>query len=170
MKMLVSLFVVLMGYGSVTQAGLLLEPYATVIMTGKTGSSDLTGNVLGGRIGWGFLGFSVGLDAELAGGIKSGSGSTATPGSMGVFAAYQFPILLRGYVTYSPAFKATASGVENTGTSTKLGVQYTGLPFVAIGVETVSYNVSKIKSGGVETDVDVNGNYTGLVISVPFSF
>lgn len=170
MKMMVSLLVALMGFGSVAQAGLLLEPYAVVVATGKSGSSDLSGNALGARVGWGFLGFAVGLDAEIAGGLKSDPGSTVTPGSMGAFVAYQFPILVRGYFTYSPAFKVSGEGAESTGTSTKIGVQYTGLPFVAIGLETVSYNISKVKSGSTESDVDVNGNYTGLVFSIPFSF
>lgn len=172
MNHLIGLLVAIVGFGTQAQAGFLIEPYANIIVTGKQSSNDLSGSVLGGRFGWDFLGFSLGLDAELAGGIKSesgGSSTTLTPGSMGLFAAYQFPILLRGYVTYSPLWKAKTSSLENTGNSTKIGVQYTGLPFVAIGVETVNFNITKQKSGGVESDVDGTGNYTSLVISLPFS-
>lgn len=169
-------FVMMACLTSVAQAGILLEPYVSLIVSGKSKeTSDLkySGNSIGARVGWSMLGFSVGLDALLAGTIttKSDAGSDKyTPGGYGVFAAYQFPILVRGYISYFPSATAKFDSTELTGTSNKLGIQFTGLPFIALGIEAETVSVTKAKSGGVTVDWKDTVTFTNFVVSAPFNF
>lgn len=179
-KLLLSLLAVV-SISSVSHADILLEPYMGLIVTGKNStdsSAKFSGNNLGARVGWSMLGFAVGVDALLAGTttVKSDSGTNdLKPSGVGIFGSYTFPILVRGYFSYVPTFTAktdfpTGEAVF-TGTVTKIGVQYTGLPFVAFGIEFQTINNNKMKLSGVE-DATFEKNtisLTNLVVSAPFS-
>lgn len=176
MKNKLMAFTMMVCLTSVAQAGILLEPYFSLIVSGKSSNtSDLkySGNSIGARVGWSMLGFSVGLDALLSGTAtaKNNSGSNSyNPGGYGIFAAYQFPVLVRGYISYFPSATAKFDSYELSGTSNKIGVQFTGLPFVALGIEAETVNITKSKSGGVTTNSKDTVTFTNFVVSAPFNF
>lgn len=162
--------------GLSANAGLMLEPYFSYKMSGSasfSSGSSITGNELGVRVGYDFLGFGVGIDTTLNGKYAySNSGVTmdSTPKNLGVFASYTFPILVRGYFSYLVNAKESIPNAEYTGTGTKIGVQFTGLPFVAIGLETVSLSYKDRSAAGITTSVSDTATHTNLALSMPFSF
>ena len=174
MKNLMAVFGITVLTGLSANAGLLLEPYFSYKMSGSasfSSGSSMTGNELGARVGYGMLGFAVGVDTTLNGKYTySNSGVTvdSTPKNIGVFASYTFPILVRGYFTYIASAKETLPTADHSGTGTKIGVQFTGLPFVAIGIETVSLSYKELSAAGVTTTVSETANHTNLALSMPF--
>lgn len=176
MKKLLAVFGITLLTGLSANAGILLDPYFSYKMSGSASfspGSSISGNELGVRVGYGFLGFAVGVDTTLSGKYSysnSGVTSDSTPKNFGIFASYDFPILVRGYFSYLANAKESATAAEYTGTGTKIGVQFTGLPFVAIGLETVSLSYKDRSVAGVTTSVSETATHTNLAVSMPFSF
>lgn len=172
MKNLLAVFASVLLAGLNSNAGILLDPYFSYKMSGSASfaaGSSMSGSDVGVRLGYDFLGLGAGIDTTLSGKYTySNSGVTfdSTPKNFGLFVSYTFPILVRGYFTYIASAKETATGFEYTGTGTKIGIQFTGLPFVAVGLETVS--LSYKESSGVS--VSATGSHTNIALSVPFSF
>jgi hypothetical protein len=128
---------------------------------------------MGLRLGWGMLGFAVGLDygtAATTGEFPAPAGDIDVDVTdMGLFVSYEFPILVRAYATY--VFDAEAE-VENSstlsGTGTKIGVGFTGLPFVAINVEMFTHSYDEEDPAAASTDTTFDGTMVSL--SLPLSF
>jgi len=175
MKSLLISILVVCSLSNVAQAGILLEPYFSYILSGKSSadsSAKTTGSVMGARVGWSMLGFSVGLDALLTGTLTTKSDTSSDeikPSGYGLFVAYAFPIMVRGYLSYFPSYVGKLDSTELTGSGNKLGVQFTGLPFIAIGLEAETVKITKAKTGGTTTDFDNTITFTNLVISAPFN-
>ncbi len=175
MKKLAALFTMTILTGLTSNAGLLLDPYLNYITSGSTSNSaTVTGNEIGVRVGYDFLGFGVGIDTLLSGKYTSslaGVSTDKTPTQFGLFACYKFPILVRGYISFlTSAKEKDSSGNEVSGTATKIGIQYTGLPFIAIGLETYAGSYKDATIGGVTTSTSQTASHTNLTISAPFSF
>lgn len=169
MKSIFIFILFMLNISSVSMAGILLDPYLSFIVssTNRDSDSKFSGTILGSRIGWGMMGFAFGLDAALTGNISGKSGSTTTeikPSGVGIFAAYSFPIFVRGYLSYFPSYILKMPSIESSGTNTKIGVQYTGLPFVALGLESETFTLKKLNS----TNADNIITFTNLSVSVPF--
>jgi Outer membrane protein beta-barrel domain len=162
------------------RAGLLVEPvlgYSFATMEGNE-NLDLNGTSYGGRLGYQNLGFQLGLD-YLSSGLsvddndyKSDFNTTEFAG----FVGFEFPILLRVYAGY--IFQATGetdltiASIKNTleydqGSGTKLGVGFTGLPFVDINFEYRKGKLSNGKWGALEVD-DLDYSTYMVGISLPF--
>lgn len=176
MKKLLSIFAITLLAGVSAHAGFLIEPYFGYIASGTaTGNFTLSGSEIGARLGWDFLGFGAGLDAAVSGTTtftpSSGSAINYTPADYGVFVCYKFPILFRVYASYFPTTKETDStGAYENGNATKIGVQYTGLPFIAIGLESFSENQTKYtNAAGTSSTVTGTESQTRVTISLPFS-
>lgn len=112
---------------------------------------DFKTTTLGARLGVTTLGFMGGIDYSLASGDwESTTGSTTTKVDssqkmFGLFAGYEFPILLRAWATYFMDVKQEVKSGANNGDEYKgngigLGVGYTGLPFVSLNLEYRSYS------------------------------
>lgn len=176
MKKLLAAIGITLLTGLSANAGILLDPYFSYKMSGSSsfsGGASIAGNELGVRVGYSVLGFAVGVDTTLSGKYtysSAGVTSDSTPKNIGIFASYDFPILVRGYFTYLANAKESGTGTEYTGTGTKIGVQFTGLPFVAIGLETVSLSYKDLSAAGVTTSVSETATHTNLALSMPFSF
>jgi hypothetical protein len=162
---------------SAAHAGFLVDPYLGYIVSGTTSATPaptVSGNELGVRLGWDWMGFGAGLDATVSGTYSyaaSGTTTSMTPMHYGLFASYKFPILFRAYATYFTNTKESQdSNNYITGTATKIGVQYTGLPFVAIGLEMYSGTGKDRTTAGVTSSFTGTESQTRLVISAPFSF
>lgn len=178
MKKLAAIFAITLLTGVSSVASILLDPYFGYKISGSSSISpgaSITGTEIGARIGWEFLGFAIGIDSLLSGKYSySAAGVTtdATPSKFGIFASFKFPILVRGYISYLTSAKETMPLSDYySGTATKIGVQFTGLPFVAIGLETYtgSYNTYNTVAG-VSTSASNTANHTNIALSVPLSF
>ncbi len=168
----ISAILLILFAGAFADANILIDPYLGYAISGTYGNSTVTGTEMGGRLGWSSLGFAVGLDATIAGSYTytaSNVSISATPFHYGIFASFQFPILFRGYATYFLSTKETDSASNYyTGTGTKIGVQFTGLPFVAIGLEVFSNSIAKYTSAAGTVSATGTENQTRLTISAPF--
>ncbi|MFP5520525.1 MAG: hypothetical protein ACLGGX_11520 [Bdellovibrionia bacterium] len=172
MKKIALLIGVLLSFSSAAHASILIEPYANVIISGKIDDADISGSDIGARLGWGMAGFSIGVDAFLSGThtYKDTSSTSYTPSFLGVFLAYEFPILVRGYASYAPSYYVKKDDTKIKGTNTRIGVQYTGLPFVAIGLEMQTEAFDKIEVGSTPpSNYSESSSITSLVVSIPFS-
>ncbi len=149
---------VLMFTQNIAQASILIEPHLAYNLSssGTQGSTkyEYSGTQYGGRVGYQNLGLMYGLDLtassftfKSSGGLNSSNETTRT--QIGLFAGYNFPILLRAWATYfvSDTFKF-ASGNELSGSCLELGAGFTGIPFLSINgmVRLVSLTSGKIGS------------------------
>lgn len=159
---------------TVANADVLLDPYLGYVISGSnTGGAKVTGNDLGVRLGFNTLGFGLGIDATLSGTYKyesSGVSTDATPSHQGVFVSYAFPILVRGYATYFVNSKLSSGAFTYKGTGTKIGVQFTGLPLVAIGLEVLTSKYTDLEFSGSTVSISETETQTRLAISAPFYF
>ncbi|MFZ3231683.1 MAG: hypothetical protein WA160_15855 [Pseudobdellovibrio sp.] len=160
-------------------AGLLIEPYLGYLsgQQKQSSSSKYTGTEFGARIGYTTM-LGLALGAEYAGTSTSDDNSPKndqTSGDIGIFVAYKFPVLFRVFGTYipSPELKNTSSGLTTTlksGNVMKLGVGYTGLPFININFEYISASYSKVEAFGASADLSPSISTTGYAISIGAPF
>ncbi|HRO66777.1 MAG TPA: hypothetical protein PL182_04345 [Pseudobdellovibrionaceae bacterium] len=171
MKFLSAFFAVVLMSSSAF-ASLYLEPYIGY-ENGKVesgGSSDnLAGTNLGVKLGYGTFGFAFGVD-YMRGSLKQDSSPsvTWTNQDMGVFAQFTFPILVKVSGTYFFSTEMEKDG-KATGNGTKIGVGYTGLPFVAINFDMINLNYDKFKNGGASMDIDSDRKTWMLSVSLPLN-
>ncbi len=162
------------------QAGTLLEPYVGTLLssTGEFNSDDLdiTGTTVGARVGFQQMGVMLGLDGRRtsANFEDSDSDSDYTITQLGLFAGYDFPVMVRVWGTYV----FSVEGVDDDDTDTKItsgsgttfGVGYKFFPFLSANLE-----MSNLKTSKYETELlgeqDLDGDYTiyTLSISLPLS-
>lgn len=170
-----------LAFVSTAQADILLEPYlgyqtGTLKMTGST-DTKATGLVYGARAGYQSLGLMVGLD-YLTGALKDDDTPSAdvTPSDLGIFAGYNFPVMLRVYGVY--VLKAESKSKDSSGTATlkegkgiKLGVGFTPLPLVSINLEYFQNEYDKVDVGGTTyTNLNPKTSGYGLTVSLPLTF
>ena len=174
MKKLILGFVSIVLLGATAQAGIILDPYLGYAISGSNSSgSKVSGSDMGVRLGFNTLGFGLGLDATLAGTYKyenNGVSGDMTPSHLGVFVSYAFPVLVRAYGTYFVNSKISDSTTTVTGNGTKIGVQFTGLPFIAVGVEIYNMNYTDVEISGLKASTSGTETQTRLAISAPFYF
>ena len=172
MKKLLFTIAMVVGFSSVSQAGLLLEPYLGY-EAGKYSMSGFdakpSGTVLGLRLAYSIPMFWFGIDASSSNGKinpeTSGTNNDAyTRSVLGAGVGVEFPILLRAWVGYGFSNKLANKDVSNsdlTGTSTKFGIGFTGLPLVSLNLEMITDSYDKVN------DVAVSGiSSSGYVLSV----
>jgi hypothetical protein len=175
---LLSAFAIL-TFNQTASAGLLLEPYLGYVVSGQAklnGSSNFKGSEYGARAGYSAFDFAVGIEyAGVNFTDDSAVQQTLTAGDLGIFASFSFPILVRAYGTYIPApmLKSSGGGLTSTyksGNIVKLGVLFTTLPFVHVGLEYTTGTYSKVDLGGGELDLANNLVTTAyaLVVTLPF--
>lgn len=142
-----------------------------------------TGLGFGGRIGYQKLGLQLGLD-YLHSNIKFDYhefGRDLSFNEFGVFAGFEFPILVRIYAGFT--FAAYGSGKYdnktgqgekdfelNSGTGYKLGASFTGIPFIVLNLEYRNVRWDEYDSGNKTVGNEVNYNAYLFSVSVPFVF
>lgn len=181
---------------SYASAGLLLEPHLGYTMAGsKSGSfsalaigSKSSGVAYGARAGYQFLGVMGGLNYQHASltidtTIPSVNSSTVTTSygrnSLGLFVGFNAPILLRAWLGYNFSEKETASETNShfdngdyfKGTSTELGLGFTGFPFLSLNLVYKMYNYSKAftSSNGQTASGSMKPTEIQLQVSAPFN-
>lgn len=170
MKKLVSILtmVTVMFVTSQASASIYLEPYIGQAVSGKftgIGSGVYNGSLLGARVGYGLLGLVAGLEYEM-GSLKyepdAGGSATMKPTNLGVTASFTFPVLVRAYGTYyfDSKLKDDDNDITYKGTGTKLGVGFTGFPFITVNLEATSFDFDK----------GLAANHYAVVVSLPLDF
>mgnify|MGYP001488633932 CR=1 FL=1 len=177
--------VLLLGISNNAKAGIFVDPYLgynvgwlteSVTVGSTTVDVDYadTGIIYGGRAGLKTLGFMFGLDYSMGSALKATpvaslvSGYTTTTvkydvSYMGAFVGYELPFLLRAWLTYhfDVGMDVEGSSTPIEGSSTTVGVGFTGLPLVSLNAE---YRMVSLDNDTLD--------YKALLLSVslPFSF
>ncbi len=163
----------IISFSWTAQAGFLIEPFIGYGVSGDydQGSTyyDLSTTMFGARAGLTMLGFMYGL--EYATGSLSVGTSPETSGDstdLGAFVGFEFPIMIRVWATYY--FQSSMQfdgGSKINGSGTKLGVGYTGLPFVSINFEMLNRTYDEFDSSSVVLSPEVTHSTFLLGISLP---
>lgn len=163
---------------SSARASILLEPYVgyelgQFAMTAADVNDykyNMGGVAVGGRLGysatlvsfglWGALDYSMAnystsVASQPAGGTATGD--PATRSSLFIDVGVKLP-LLQAHVGYAPmnsmVMKATGGDLKYEGSAMKLGVGFSGLPFIAINLDYIASTFNKYTSAaGTTTDI-----------------
>lgn len=170
-------------------AGLLIEPYLGFsIGSGEDGQNPKTEYsqntpFYGGRLGYQAFGLMAGLDYSkgLEGDFETktaGSATTkadATQQTFGVFVGYNFPIMLRAWVSYNFASKISIEsgaevGDEFKGGGYAFGLGFTALPMLSINLEYRMNTFDEYKTASTGVTSALNGteeiDYNQILLSV----
>lgn len=166
---------VALAWTTTAKADIYLEPYLGYL-AGKweMGASNkkMHGTQLGARVGYSMLGFAVGAEYEM--GIQKDDASPSndlTPGHLGAFASYEFPILVRVYGTLYPMAKTKSKSSTATttyeGKGVKLGVGFTPLPLLAVNFEMQTHTFDKNSAGSLTDEMKMT--VYGVNVSLPLN-
>ena len=197
MRKLILAFTAFLGLSSAAQAGLLLEPYIGYETGGgkATYTSDATqsytnkatGSTVGARVGYKLpLMFWLAADYSMTSGsdkyefVDSNLNESPNFNRTSLYATVgmDFVILVRGYVGYSLSnenkLKFSAGEVTAKGSAYKVGLGFTGLPFVSINAEYVKYTYTDLSGAlgsGKVSDLysSFDNSAVMLGVSVPFN-
>lgn len=157
-------------------AEIYLEPYLGYT-AGKwekgTDEAKYRGPNYGLRAGYSMLGFAIGAEYGVGNyNDDASAGNRMTNTDIGLFAGFEFPILVRVYATYFPKSKAkfdgTSTGETFDGRGLKFGLGFTALPFLAINLE---YQTNTYNESTKATTVDeLKSTQVGINVSLPFAF
>jgi hypothetical protein len=191
------LLAVSMLFATSSFAGVLIEPQLGFKFAGSADTRAHGNNVaykysgvdIGGRLGYQMLGVMGGLNYNMSSFSKDAAGASISPTSatvdvdqtsIGVFVGYNLPILLRAWVAYnfSAEEKATkavsnysANGDKWSGTSTEIGVGFTGLPFLSLNLAYRMINYDEFYNASNSTTTTSNSykpTEIALSVSLPF--
>lgn len=161
----------LLTTGISSRADFLIEPYLGYHM-GKfeTGgvSEDSKGVTYGGRLGFSTL---IGLQfgAEYMAGKWEADFNPKFKGdvsNLGVFVAYDFPILLRVFGSYF--FDAEIKDTNKyEGSAMKLGVGLSPVPLIDINFEYITSTYDKLNGNSLASDA--KSNMYGVSVSIPLT-
>ncbi|MGE5086816.1 MAG: hypothetical protein ACM3MG_10985 [Bacillota bacterium] len=179
MWLVVALF---LGFSGAAHAGVMIEPYLGYEMGSSSGGSldaKTSFTNFGARLAWRApVMFWLGLDANIgmSGKIKPDTGSDFDSKRTTYYAVagIDLPILLRGWVGYGFSNTFKNEDVTNskwTGKTTKIGVGFTGLPFISLNLEYLKDTVDKIESDlGTNNSPNVDHSSYMLSVSLPLNF
>ena len=162
-----------LGFSFSSFAGLHIEPYYASVVSGKvTGTTTVSGtstdvdeDVDGSYYGL-KLGFSLPFGLGFGGNYTVNDDSS---NAMGAYVSFDFPIMIRAWVGYDFKTESKDGSVTLSGTGTKVGIGYTGLPFVCIFVEQTMATFDDLSVDGFsDVSADVKANYTSVGLSLPF--
>lgn len=180
-----------------SHAGILVEPQLGYVLSGGYNGSytlgagtvssneSISGVQYGARLGYDYFGFMSGLNLQL--GSMSKNCKTCSPAGsvgqsqtdIGLFVGFNAPILIRAWLAYNFSSKLKATETANgstggqylSGSSTELGVGYTGIPFLSFNFIYRMHNFSKFtQAGGVEQTVSgYKPSELELAVSIPLN-
>lgn len=173
MKKFLAVCAVILGFSSFAQAGIMIEPYLGYEMgTTKNSNGKLDGAQYGLRLAykapiffWGGLDATMGnLTSKPDGGSNSDLKRTTIYGVLGV----DFPILLRAWVGYGASNQLKGDSAKMTGSAYKVGVGFTGLPFVSVNFEYM--NEKHDDMDGSKIDPAFQNDTYIVSLSLPWTF
>jgi hypothetical protein len=162
------------------RADLLIEPYLGYMAgswSQRNTSTSMSGLDYGARLGYQSLGFMVGVD-YMSGAMTDKSSNPGsfniTPSDLGVFVGYKFPIMIRVYGVYNfmsdPKYTYGADTMKPDGSSYKLGLGFTALPFVVINLEYYGGTYTKDDHTPAQLPPNITTQMFGLSVSLPLTF
>lgn len=156
-------------YYNNAQAGIYIDPQLGIHLSdGEVGTiDDVGGSGFGTKLGWKTLGFSFGLDYQAMSLSSDDQNLDIDTTEMGVFVGYDLPIMLRFWAAYVFSLEGDRStGTDyDSGSGTKIGIGYTGLPLFSLNLEMKQFNFDEDANG---SDIDID--YTATVFSISFPF
>lgn len=169
-KLLLGLTLLLaFAYHNNANAGFYIDPQLGMHLTdGEIGNQDdISGSGYGTKIGWKTLGLSFGLDYQMMSLSSDNANLDIDTTEMGVFVGYDLPIMLRFWAAYVFSLEGDLStGTDyDSGSGTKIGIGYTGLPLFSLNLEMKQFNFDENANG---SDIDID--YTATVFSISFPF
>lgn len=177
-----------LSLGSVSQAGLLLEPSlayesGTIKCESSLGDCGATGTatVIGARIGYKMMMPWIALSADMATGKSKGDSASDDfdRTNLGVDIGVDLPVMFRAWIGYAftndMKLKPSSGDVTFKGTATKIGAAFTGLPFVNIYVNYIMDKYTKLDTSAGTFDVDTvyskfDSTRVQIGVSMPFNF
>ncbi|MFS4457825.1 hypothetical protein [Bdellovibrio sp. HCB2-146] len=172
MKKLLLILAIGLGFTSTSHADILVEPYLGYEMgSGETSGVDFKsdGVNMGLRLGWKsplMLWIAGEYNLGVSGNFKPdvGSDESTKRNVLGAVVGIDFPILLRGWIGYGFSNEIKGDNSTLKGTNTKIGVGFTGLPFVSLNFEYIKDDFKDVETSGGTTDFD--GNHSSYMLSV----
>ncbi|RZF23037.1 hypothetical protein DAY19_04500 [Halobacteriovorax vibrionivorans] len=159
-RLLIAMMIMVAGFQA--NAGIYVEPYLGYNLAGDFNNVDTNGVNIGGRLGYSLpMLVSLGLDYNM--GTYDADGTDIDVSNLGLYAAVDFPILVRAYASYYLNAKAEIGASEYEGSGVALGVGFTGLPFVSVNVEYRTINYDELNGA----TVDVDASEVLLGVSLP---
>lgn len=165
-----------------SQASFLVEPHVSfnLYSSGKEGGVDYSynGTQYGLKLGYQQLGLMFGMDyKKSAFDLKTEGNGNNTKVAMkrdelGVFAGYEFPILVRAWGGYyfHNKMKGDSQGYEYSGNTKELGVGFTGLPFLSMNFIYRMVELDEAKTNGTATKIDTSIKEYVVGVSLPLNF
>lgn len=176
------LFVLIFLVSLKSYAGLHIEPWVGYALSGGDDSSDVTGPAAGLRAGFSTLGFEFGGEYFQAQQDLSVDGTDTDidfeQSGMGAFVGFNpIAIPLRIYGTYFFESEVTLDpsvGIPGLftideygdGSGYKLGVGFTGLPFLSLNIEWQSITYDTVSINGTEFELTDGGEYETILFTV----
>lgn len=156
------------GAKNQAQAAFLVEPFIDHALSGEVtnggNDSDMSITTEGLRLGMTSLGFMYGVEFSIGNTrYDTDPEVDATSQDLGLFLGYTFPVMFRVWATYYTDSKISWDDEEYTGTGTKIGIGYSGLPYVSINLQMLNRSYS-------DNNDDIDDTATLLGISVPLTF
>ncbi|MNJ96665.1 hypothetical protein D3C87_143940 [compost metagenome] len=176
MKKLLAIVALTVGFASVSQAGWMVEPYLGYEM-GKikdNAEGDQTATNLGVRVAYTLpVLVWLGLDGTygLTGEYKPDAGSSADFNRKSLYGVVgvDLPILLRGWLGYSLMNEVdTGSPGTLKGSSFKIGLGFTALPFLSLNLEYINDKFDEFDGNSFSPEAK-NEAYM-FSVSLPFNF
>ena len=189
------------------QGSLVLEPYLGQILSLSSASQTessvqytrkLDGLLYGGRVGYGLLGFSAGIDyaqssfdAEITAPLSQvttwRSQGTSIVSSVsgryfGLFVGYDLPMLFRAWATFFPSVRyefGNGDPIEGQkdlwkGTGFSIGLGFYVLPLISLNYDLRSFNFDEKFQNSTQSTKDLSKEYESVEhlvsLGVPFSF
>jgi hypothetical protein len=174
MKKLI-LAITLMSFTQVAFASFLIEPFYGMSFSGEVenGSNfeeSYSGSSLGARLGWQSMGLQLGIDYRMTTLDIDEVSEDLEKTDISAFIGYEFPILVRAYAAVQISGDGSIDDTDYLGgKQTIIGFGYTGLPFIAINFEMVSWSYDEYDAPSGDGDTDLEGSHSLLSISFPFT-
>ncbi|MCB0390247.1 MAG: hypothetical protein KDD58_03095 [Bdellovibrionales bacterium] len=177
---LIATGLLLVSFSHSAHAGFLIEPFLDFAVSGDADdgtppTGDLSSTMYGLRIGMSTLGFIYGVEYAMGtyeekysvSGINVTVDGNST--DMGVFVGYEFPIMLRVWLSYYLQTKLSlddAIDTEATGSGTKIGVGYTGLPYISINLEMLTRSYDEYDTSLGSGTIDPEHKHTAYLLGI----
>jgi hypothetical protein len=153
-------------------AGFMIEPFLGYEMgtaKGTSSSHDLKGLSYGARLGYSVTMFSFG--AEYGGGkleLDTNPTDHLANTDLGAFVAVDFPVMIRAFATYMLKAEAKEDdGTKLTGKGFRIGVGYTGFPFISINLEHISKTYDEADGHALSADFKTDTNMLSVSVPLP---
>ncbi len=180
MKKMWLVLALFLGFAGTAHAGIMIEPYLGYEMGSHTDINPTAKTELvnmGARLAWKspvmlWLGLDYNLGVSGKYKVDGGSSYDSKHNTLYAVAGVDLPILLRGWVGYGVSDEITVdtASTKIKGKPVKIGVGFTGLPFISLNFEYIMENLDKIESNAGTNNSPGKMDSYMLSVSLPLVF